>query len=433
MKTNTVDSSLFFAALQMYQRWSSQVFVYATTLILSTSTALFLDLWAHWPSERVLLYTLPLSVLLLVLVPTLTVIFKKAKSKRDHNLKPRSYTSSLIGWIATVNPLRALAQQFIYRSPMTLLAVGVAISMVDFGILYAAAVREGVLRISPGMGLLNNYGLFSTTVGNAVLLYTAKKYYESVCSIRTSKAIVNIEPIDRSIALLTDMIKLRGRYNLYLYFLMTVGALFWVSNVAIYVAGFPEIRWGYKVFDSIEHPLTFFVSRIHNFYTWLIIMPFVVYVVTCSSLQLRRAIVIAFREGALTYDLLNPDQRGGFGFLRKAQIAFNVITGLIYIQLFLYSLDKLLQGLPGNVTSYITLTSLLIWINVIFFSDIYKQIKTVRFESLDRLKDKVYQDDKLSFDILKYCYERRVNWYLIISIVIQAAAIIIAGIAKLPR
>jgi hypothetical protein len=148
---------------------------------------------------------------------------------------------------------------------------------------------------------------------------------------------------------------------------------------------------------------------------------------------LRRAIAIAFREGALTYDVLNPDQRGGFGFLRKAQIAFNVITGLVYIQLFLYSLDKLLRGLPGNVTSYITLTSLLIGINVIFFSNMYKQIKTLRFESLDRLKDKVYQDDKLSFDILKYCYERRVNWYLIISIIIQAVAIIIAGIAKLPR
>jgi hypothetical protein len=57
-------------------------------------------------------------------------------------------------------------------------------------------------------------------------------------------------------------------------------------------------------------------------------------------------------------------------------------------------------GLPADVTSYITLTGLLIWINVIFFSDIYKQIKTLRFESLDRLKDKVYQDDKLSFEIL---------------------------------
>ena len=177
MKAKTVDSSLFSAALQMYQRWSSQIFVYSTTLILTTTTALFLDLWAHWPSERVLLYTLPLSVLLLVLVPALTVIFKRANSKRHHNLNPRSYTSSLIGWTSTVNPLRALAQQFIYRSPMTLLAVGVAISMADFGILYAAAVREGVLRMSPGVGLLNNYGLFSTTVGNAVLLYTAKKYY----------------------------------------------------------------------------------------------------------------------------------------------------------------------------------------------------------------------------------------------------------------
>ena len=54
-------------------------------------------------------------------------------------------------------------------------------------------------------------------------------------------------------------------------------------------------------------------------------------------------------------------------------------------------------------------------------------IKTLRFESLDRVKDKVYKNDQLSFEILKYCYERRINWYLV-SMILQAAAIILTGV-----
>src|SRR5205807_5640487 len=130
--------------------------------------------------------------------------------------------------------------------------------------------------------------------------------------IVTSKAIVNLEPVSTSVSLLSKMIKLRGKYGFLIYTLITFGALVWLSNVATYTVGNPEIRWGYKVFDSLDHPLAFSASRFHNFYSWLIIAPLVGHVMIYSSLQLKHAIAIASREGALKYDLLSPDRRGGF-------------------------------------------------------------------------------------------------------------------------
>lgn len=325
------------------------------------------------------------------------------------------------------NPVKVLAEQFLRRSPVTLLMVGIAISLIDVTALYAAATKEGVLHISQGVGMLNNYGLLSTIVGNPVMLWLAKEYYQGTLSIRTSKAILNFEPISKSLALLTDMIKLRQRYKFVIYLLMTMGGFFWLLNVGTYIVGNPEIKWGQKVFDSLDHPLTFTVTRFHNFFTWVIVMPLVGYVVLCCSLQLKRAIAIASQEAALKYDLLSPDRRGGFGFLRKAHLTFSVITGLIYVQILLQSLTFQKPNVE-SIISYIFLTVMVIWINGGVFRDIYAQIKTLRFESLDRIKDKVYKNDQLSFEILKYCYERRINWYSLVSMILQAAAIILTGI-----
>jgi len=282
MSAKSGDTSLFSAVLQLHQTRTWQAFIYSTTLILTTSTALVLDLRFHWPSERVLLYILPLSIVLLVLVPTLVVILDRANSKYDRDVKPHPYTSGFVSRTLMANPVRTLAQQFVRTTPGTLLWVATVISLADFAMLYAAASREGVLRISDGIGLLSNYGLFSTTLGNAVLPYAAKKYYDSVCSIRTSEAIVKSEPIERSIALLRNMVQLRERYRFLIYLLLTLGGLVWLSNLSAYLIGNPEIRWGHKVFDSVDHPLTFYVSRIHGFYTWLIVLPVVGQVLHCS-------------------------------------------------------------------------------------------------------------------------------------------------------
>ena len=327
------------------------------------------------------------------------------------------------------NPARALAEQFVRRSPTTLLVFGVAVSLVDLAALYAAAAREGVLHVSEGIGLLNNYGLFSTILGNAISLYVAKKYYEGVCSIETSQALVNTASIKPSLTTLADMIKMQRKYQLMIYPLVGLGSLIWASNFAYQVFGDPVVRWGHRVFDSPDHPLTFSASRAHNFYTFLVIMPLVGYVVTCSSIQLRRAIATAWSKGKLKYDLLNPDQRGGFGFVDRAHIAFNVVLALIYIQITMH-IETFARMNTEHVIGYIVLTVLLVGGNRIFLGDINTKIKTLKLESLNKVKDKVYEDDNLSFEILKYCYERGISASSIVNFAVKAGAILVPGIVK---
>jgi hypothetical protein len=328
------------------------------------------------------------------------------------------------------NPVRNITKQFLHRSPTALLSFGIAVSLIDSLALYGAAAKDGVLHINQGVGLLNNYGLFSTIAGNAISFYVARKYYDSVCSIRTSKALIKSAPVEPSLSKLTTIIQLHGRYSFLLYGLVTLGALCWLSNFSTHVFGNPEVRWGHKVFDSPDHPLSFLASRLHNFYTWLIVMPFVGHVIFFSSLQLKRAMAIATSEDAVNYDLLNPDQRGGFGFVDKANIIFNVIVALIYVQITLH-IETFAKMNTEHVIGYIVLTLFLIGINKMFFSGIYATIKTLRLESLDRMKEKAYNDDKQSFEILKYCYERRTSTTSIVNFIINPGAIIVSGIIKL--
>src|ERR1051325_10851747 len=102
-----------------------------------------------------------------------------------------------------VNPARALTKQFVRRSPAALLGIGTALALIDFVTLYTASSREGVLYISQGVGLLNPYEIFSTILGNAISLYAAKKYYEGVCSIRDSRAVVDRAVVEKPLKDLT--------------------------------------------------------------------------------------------------------------------------------------------------------------------------------------------------------------------------------------
>ena len=329
-----------------------------------------------------------------------------------------------------MNPVKALAEQFVRRSPMVLLAIGLAWAVVDFATLYVAAATEGVLRIKNGIGLLNNFGLFSTLFGNAVSLYLAKKYYGGVCSIRISKAVIgNSTNIEKELSVLGAMVKMRGRYRLLIYGFILVGTMAWLSNVFGHVFDNPQVRWGHKVFDSLDHPLTFTASRMHNIYTWMIVVPFLAHVMIYCSFQLKRTLAIASGEGALTYDVLNPDQRGGFAFVDNANILFNVVAALTYIQVTLH-IETFEKMNPEHVVAYVTLTVVLIMVNRLFLGDSYATINALKLEALNRVKSKVYRDDKLSFDILKYCYERRLSALSVANFVIKTAAIVVPGLIK---
>jgi hypothetical protein len=329
-----------------------------------------------------------------------------------------------------VNPARGLAKQFVRRSPTTLLVFGIVLSLVDFLALYAAAAKEGVLHISEGIGLLDNYGLFSTIIGNAVFLYVGKKYYDSICSMKTSKAVTDTAVIETSLSTLTAMVTMHRKHRFLLYLLVTIGALFWLSNVGFHLIGNPEVRWGHKVFDSLDHPLTFVASRLHNLYAWLIIMPFVGHVVIYSSIQLRHAITTASRKGALAYDLLNPDKRGGFVFVDRANIAFNLIVVLVYVQVTMH-VETFAKINTEHLIAYIALTVLLVGTNRMFLGGIYGTIKRLRLESLNEVKEKVYRNDEMSFEILKYCYQQRISASSIVNFMVNPGAIVVSGIVKL--
>lgn len=328
------------------------------------------------------------------------------------------------------NPVKALAEQFVRRSPTTLLGFGVVISFIDFSFLYVAAAKEGVLHINGGIGLLNNYALFSTIFGNAIFFYVARKYYDSVCSMRASNAVVKTAPIDEALSNLTSMIRMHEYYPVLVYLIMIIGAIVWLLNVKSHVLDNPEIVWAHKVFDSTDHPLSFVATRLHGLYMALIVMPFLIHVMIFTSVQLRRALVTAWYEGALKFDLLNPDQRGGFRFVDHANILLNVVAALVYLQITLHIQTFEIMR-PEYVIGYLALTVFLIVLNRMFLGDIYVKIKALKIEALNDLKKSVYNDHELSFEILKYCYERRVSALTILSAAIKVGAIVIPNVLKM--
>jgi hypothetical protein len=327
-----------------------------------------------------------------------------------------------------VNPARGLAKQFVRRSPSTLLAIGIVFSLIDFAAFYAAAVRDNVLYIDHGIGLFNHYGLFSMFVGNAISFYAAKKYYEGVCSIRFSKAVVDDELIKKPLKHLKDMIELRGKPQFIMYFFVVLGTYFFVSNLATHLFGDPLSKWG-RVLDMKIHPWTFWVGRLHNIYSWIILMPFIVHVMICSSIQLQKTMTLASEKGILKYDLLNPDQRGGFGFLDRTLLAFNIVVALVYIEITLHAHTFGRLNLE-HIVDYVILTLLLMGINRMFFANMYATVKKLKLQSLNKVKDEVFNNNKLSFEILKYCYERRVRTLSLANFLVQAGALAIPGVVK---
>jgi hypothetical protein len=145
---------------------------------------------------------------------------------------------------------------------------------------------------------------------------------------------------------------------------------------------------------------------------------------------LRQAIASASDQDALTYDLPNPDQRGGFIFVDKAHIAFNIVIALVYIQVVIHTGTFGTLSFERGVT-LIFLTVMLVASHRLFLGNIYSTIRTLRLDSLNQMKDKVYNNDELSFEILKYCYDRRIRTSLMVDFFIKAAPIVIPGLGWL--
>jgi hypothetical protein len=69
MNTHTTEKSFLRESFDMYDKWSTQLLIYFTVFFFSTAEAVLLGMGLHVPKESVLLYVLPMTVVLMVVVP----------------------------------------------------------------------------------------------------------------------------------------------------------------------------------------------------------------------------------------------------------------------------------------------------------------------------------------------------------------------------
>ena len=132
-----------------------------------------------------------------------------------------------------LHPARALANQFLVRSTLTLLATGCALSLIDFAALYSAAAQEAVLHIPRGVGLLDNYGLLATLIANGVVINLAKVCVDAIQSITKSKAVTDLAPLQHDLSMLTAMLRMQRQYRFLMFLLVSIGTAFWLSNITL--------------------------------------------------------------------------------------------------------------------------------------------------------------------------------------------------------
>jgi hypothetical protein len=327
------------------------------------------------------------------------------------------------------SPLKRFAVQFVEQNPLVLLLGGTAISLLASTVLFSVARHEGVLRIRGGVGFLQNYGLLSTLLANAVLPYLTRLYYDQVGAISRSAITVHGSVIQKEMLALNAMVKLEGEYARMLYFFIFIGLTFCISNASLHILGNSELRWGF-VFDSLAHKGSFLVNRINNVYTWALLIPFCGYVVIVSSIQLARAIRKSAQDQSIKYDLLNPDRHGGFASVERTHVIFNLLLAIVYLQIVLYTTTFSTVNFE-HVLSYIGITLVFLFGNNLFLGDTYRQIKRLKVEALNACKDRVYSGDNLQFQILKYCYDHRPSLFSAVNLATKAVTVIISLAVKL--
>jgi hypothetical protein len=304
------------------------------------------------------------------------------------------------------NPLRGLAREFIRREPETWLFVGISIATVQaISALYAARA-EGVLIIPGGIGLLQNYGLLANLIGNACFPYLARRYYQEVMTLASSDSIAPTAEVEQEKRLASAFVAGHGKAVSLLYLFCFIGACFWIANTSLHVFGFAERYWEHRVFDSPDHSWSFALNRINNFYTWVILLPLCGHVLVWSSIHLRKIFRAAVQEKAATFDILDPDRMGGYLAVENAKVIFNVILAAVYIDVSLHTGTFRVIHFD-HALAYVAATMILLFGNMLVFREANGEIKALRRAAINARKHKVYEEDALSFEILKYVYSVR--------------------------
>lgn len=300
-----------------------------------------------------------------------------------------------------MNARKSLTKQFIKRAPETLLLFSIILAFFEFILLFIAAKNEDVLFIDGGIGLLNNYGVFASLVGDALLLYLIKKYYEEIRCFFIDLKLSSRSFIDKELESLSNIIKLKTRHKHVLFLFAFIGIAANVSNSMFHILGLSETHWHAPVFDSIDHVSCFILNRINALFSWAIILPFCLYVTIFTTIYLIRMIDYLVKNSAVEYDLLNPDRCGGFSFVGKANIYYNFAAAIVYLQITLHIITFNAVNIE-HILSYSFITLWFLFGNSFFFNQVFSKIKVLRLKALNKCKDEIYNHDYLSFEIYKY-------------------------------
>jgi hypothetical protein len=237
------------------------------------------------------------------------------------------------------------------------------------------------------------------------------------------------KPLARNVRETRRKLLLRGRYRFSVYALVFIGALFWCANTGIHVFGDPQLHWGHKVFDSVDHPMNFVLNRVNNFYTWVILLPFVGHIVIFSTIQLVRTTKRASIAGSLQYDLLNPDRRGGFIAIDRLHMTLNCLIAILYIQVALHT-ETFERMNIDHAIAYFSATVFLLCGNSVFFWPIRADVGKLKLAALNRQKCRVYRNEPQSLEVLKFFYELNSRRFEAFSFAIKAFALVVPAVVK---
>jgi hypothetical protein len=96
---NRLNSPIFKEAFTLYDRWTTELVVYTTVFVLATGTALLLDLRLHMSPSTVLLYSIGLTVILMVVMPvSYRLLLKRHRSSSDRSSSAESVTIAADQW-----------------------------------------------------------------------------------------------------------------------------------------------------------------------------------------------------------------------------------------------------------------------------------------------------------------------------------------------
>lgn len=132
---------------------------------------------------------------------------------------------------------------------------------------------------------------------------------------------------------------------------------------------------------------------------------------------------------AVIYDLLNPDRCGGFVSVERAHVVLNFVIAIVYVQITLH-IETFVRMNAEHALAYAAATLVLLFGNTMFFGGTYQRIKKLRFDALNEQKERVYKNDALSLEILKFFYDHPRSRFSAMTFATKAIAIIVPAIVK---